>query len=78
MTASAALTTLPSARVKITLGAGPLPPGFVLVDRPRNPWAQEGAPPLNPALSRAVETAPGFCVQLLAARPGDVNKLKVV
>lgn len=72
------LSTLPSTRVKITLGVASLPLGFVRVDPRRNPLGSgRGAAP-QPLLIWTVETAPGLCVQLLAARPGDVNKLEVV
>ena len=72
------LSTLPSTQVKITLGVASLPLGFVRVDRPRNPLGSgRGATP-QPLLIWAVETAPGLCVQLLAAQPRDVNKLEVV
>ena len=72
------LSTLPSTQVKITLGVASLPLGFVRVDRLRNPLGSgRGATP-QPLLIWAVETAPGLCVQLLAAQPRDVNKLEVV
>ena len=71
------LSTLPSTRVKIPLGVASLPLGFVCVSRPRTPGLRKGRAP-QPLLIWALEAAPGLCVQLLAARPGDVNKLEVV